>query len=57
MGDETKTYGQKLIGWNGSGNCGSGTRVDAVFVIQQGQVASESYIRDALCRVISGAQG
>lgn len=36
---------------------GSGTRVDAVFVIQQGQVASESYIRDALCRVISGAQG
>jgi hypothetical protein len=36
---------------------GGGTRVDAVFVIQQGQLASESYIRDALCRVIAGAQG
>jgi hypothetical protein len=36
---------------------GGGTRVDAVFVVQQGQIASESYVRDALCRVISGAQG
>lgn len=36
---------------------GSGTRVDAVFVVQQGQVAPEAYVRDALCRVISGAQG
>ena len=31
---------------------GSGTRVDAVFVVQQGQVAPEAYVRDALCRVI-----
>jgi len=36
---------------------GGGTRVDAVFVVQQGQVAPEGYVRDALCRVISGAQG
>lgn len=30
LGDEVKTYGQKLIGWNGAGNCGTGTRVGMV---------------------------
>ncbi|WP_332699914.1 hypothetical protein [Bosea sp. (in: a-proteobacteria)] len=36
---------------------GGGTRVDAVFAVQQGQVAPEAYTRDALCRVISGGRG
>lgn len=36
---------------------GSGTRVDAAFVVQQGQVAPEAYTRDALCRVIAGGRG
>lgn len=35
---------------------GANTRVDAVFVVQAGQVAPEGYVRDALCRVISGAR-
>ncbi|PZU94100.1 MAG: hypothetical protein DI527_04140 [Chelatococcus sp.] len=36
---------------------GPATRVDAVFVVQAGQVAPEGYVRDALCRVISGGRG
>ncbi len=35
---------------------GSGTRVDGVFMIQIGQVASGDTIRAAMCRVISGAR-
>lgn len=36
---------------------GPATRVDAVFVVQAGQVAPEGYVRDALCRVIAGGRG
>ena len=36
---------------------GGGTRVDAAFVVQQGQVAPEAYTRAALCRVIAGGRG
>lgn len=36
---------------------GNGTRVDAVFMIQAGQVASADTIRAAMCRVVSGARG
>jgi hypothetical protein len=36
---------------------GPATRVDAVFAVQAGQVAAEGYVRDALCRVISGGRG
>lgn len=36
---------------------GPATRVDAAFVVQQGQVAPEGYVRDALCRVIAGGSG
>ncbi|SFI33618.1 hypothetical protein SAMN05216304_102310 [Bosea sp. OK403] len=32
-------------------------RVTAAFVVQQGQVAPEGYVRDALCRVIAGGRG
>ena len=35
---------------------GKGTRVDAVFVVQAGQVAPEDYVRKAFCRVIGGAR-
>lgn len=35
---------------------GSGTRVDVVFMVQPGQIAPEDYIRQAFCRVISGAR-
>ena len=35
---------------------GKGTRVDAVFVVQTGQVAPEDYVRKAFCRVIGGAR-
>jgi hypothetical protein len=35
---------------------GGATRVDAVFVVQAGQIAPEAYVRDALCRVIGGAR-
>ncbi len=35
---------------------GGGTRVDAVFVVQAGQVAPQDYVRTALCRVIGGAR-
>lgn len=35
---------------------GTGTRVDAVFVVQAGQVAPEDYVRKAFCRVIGGAR-
>ncbi|MDB5489492.1 MAG: hypothetical protein JWQ58_3207 [Reyranella sp.] len=34
---------------------GSGTRVDAVFMIQAGQTADSNYVRNALCRVIDAA--
>lgn len=34
---------------------GSGTRVDAVFMIQPGQTADSNYVRSALCRVIDAA--
>ncbi len=36
---------------------GGGTRVDAAFVVQQGQLAPEAYTRAALCRVIDGGRG
>lgn len=36
---------------------GPATRVDAAFVVQAGQVAPEAYVRDAICRVISGGRG
>jgi hypothetical protein len=36
---------------------GNGTRVDAVFMIQAGQVASADTVRAALCRVVAGARG
>ena len=36
---------------------GKSTRVDAVFVVQAGQVAPEDYVRKAFCRVINGARG
>ncbi len=35
---------------------GGSTRVDAVFVVQAGQIAPEGYVRDALCRVIAGGR-
>lgn len=35
---------------------GNGTRVDAVFMVQPGQIAPEDYVRQAFCRVISGAR-
>jgi hypothetical protein len=34
---------------------GSGTRVDAVFMIQAGQIADSNVIRAALCRVVDAA--
>ena len=34
---------------------GSGTRVDAVFMIQAGQTTDSNYVRGALCRVIDAA--
>lgn len=36
---------------------GTGTRVDAVFAIQQGQVAPESTTRAGMCRVVAAAGG
>jgi hypothetical protein len=36
---------------------GAGTRVDAVFMIQAGQVASADMVRGAMCRVIGAARG
>jgi hypothetical protein len=36
---------------------GNGTRVDAVFMIQAGQVAGVDTVRAAICRVIGGARG
>jgi hypothetical protein len=35
---------------------GNGTRVDAVFMIQAGQVANADTIRAALCRVVASAR-
>ena len=35
---------------------GNGTRVDAVFMIQVGQVASADVIRAAMCRVVTSAR-
>jgi hypothetical protein len=34
---------------------GKGTRVDAVFMIQPGQVAEAPVVRNAICRVVSSA--
>lgn len=34
---------------------GTGTRVDAVFMIQAGQVADSNVVRSALCRVVDAA--
>jgi len=34
---------------------GSGTRVDAVFMIQAGQIADSNTVRAALCRVVDAA--
>jgi hypothetical protein len=36
---------------------GNGTRVDAVFMIQAGQVASANTLRAALCCEVSRARG
>jgi hypothetical protein len=36
---------------------GNGTRVDAVFMIQVGQVAAADTVRAAICRVVAGARG
>ncbi len=36
---------------------GRGSRVDAVFSIQQGQVAAEAHVRPAMCRVVSATAG
>ncbi len=30
MGDDTKTYGQRLIGWSNTSNCGSGIRIGLI---------------------------
>jgi minor extracellular protease Epr len=30
MGDESRTYGRRLIGWNGAANCGVGLRIGLV---------------------------
>lgn len=35
---------------------GNGTRVDAVFVVQPGQIAPDGPTREGLCRVINGAR-
>jgi hypothetical protein len=35
---------------------GPGTRVDAVFMIQQGQVTSGDMVRTAMCRIIASAR-
>ncbi|NRQ17616.1 hypothetical protein [Ensifer sesbaniae] len=34
---------------------GKGSRVDAVFTVQQGQVAGKDYIRQGMCRVVAAA--
>lgn len=34
---------------------GKGSRVDAVFTVQQGQVTGKDYIRQAMCRVVAAA--
>lgn len=34
---------------------GRGSRVDAVFQIQQGQVAAEAHVRPAMCRIVGAA--
>ncbi len=36
---------------------GGGTRVDGVFMIQAGQVASSDYVRGAMCRVLASVRG
>ncbi len=36
---------------------GGGVRVDGVFMIQAGQVASADYVRAAMCRVIGAVRG
>lgn len=36
---------------------GKGSRVDAVFMVQVGQVAPEGTVRSALCRVVEAAGG
>lgn len=36
---------------------GGGVRVDGVFMIQAGQVASADYVRAAMCRVIGSVRG
>ncbi|MBX9944361.1 MAG: hypothetical protein K2Y40_09805 [Reyranella sp.] len=34
---------------------GNGTRIDAVFMIQAGQMADSNYVRNALCRIVDSA--
>lgn len=34
---------------------GAGTRVDAIFTIQAGQLTSEGVVREGLCNIIAGA--
>jgi hypothetical protein len=36
---------------------GKGTRVDAVFMVQAGQLADSGFVRSAICRVVSAVQG
>lgn len=36
---------------------GKGSRVDAVFMVQAGQIASEGLTRAAICRVVGAASG
>ncbi len=36
---------------------GNGTRIDAIFTIQQGQIAGERVVRNELCRLIRTAAG
>jgi hypothetical protein len=36
---------------------GNGTRVDAVFMVQAGQLADSGFVRSAMCRVVAAARG
>jgi hypothetical protein len=36
---------------------GNGTRIDAVFTVQPGQIAAEASVRQIFCRIIAGARG
>jgi hypothetical protein len=36
---------------------GKATRVDAIFMVQAGQLADATFVRSAICRVVSAARG